>query len=48
MQEIYQFYTHKEHLTDVESDIYQDILENKTKLNQNLLAWMSSPVTHGQ
>lgn len=31
MQEIYQFYTLKEHLTDVESHIYKDILENKSK-----------------
>lgn len=48
MQEIYLFYKHKEHLTDVESHIYRDILENKTKINQNLLAWMSFPVSHGQ
>jgi len=48
MQGIYQFHTLKEHLTDVESHIDKDILENKSKINQNLFAWMSSPVSHGQ
>jgi len=38
MQGIYQFHTLKEHLTDVESHIDKDILENKSKINQNLFA----------